>query len=361
MQLVEPPPRGGSITSERLLLAREAVTQRVRYRVESAPERWRADDDPNLARARYLQLPAGANPRSSALAARWRETAADDLTRIRRVLAHFREEPFRYTMEPGALGRDAVDAFLFDSRAGFCEHYAAALVVLARGMGIPARVVTGYYGGERNPLTGEWTIRQADAHAWAEVWIDGRGWMRVDPTAAIDPARIEPGLRTLRESAGEDLAELDWGSRVRFGLDAIASTWNQWVLAYDAQRQTRLLERLGLDGHDWRTTSGLLALTVGLCVTAVALVTLRRRRTTDPAVRCFETLCRKLARRGIVHRPAETPAQLLDRVRGQLAPEAVHHAEQIITLYSALHYGRPDSTHMHRVRHLRELVSTFRP
>lgn len=361
LRIVEPPPSGAVTTSEMLIVAREPVSRRVRYVVESDTGYRLAPDEARTDRDRYLRLPPGSDPRSVALARQWRDEVSDDLARLQRVLLHFRTEAFRYTLEPGTLGRDAVDEFLFSSRAGFCEHYAGALVILARAMGIPARVVTGYHGGERNPLDGVWTIRQSDAHAWAEVWIDGPGWIRVDPTSAIDPSRVEPDLRSRAGVAEGGGAELLWWTRIRFGADAVANAWNQWVLAYDTGRQERLLARLGLEGTDWRGVVGLLAATVAGCVGALALLTLRRRRTRDPTVRCYETFCRRLERRGIVRAAHETPGMLLTRARPALDPESARLAERIVALYEALRYGRPASEQAEGVRHLRELTGAFKP
>src|ERR1039457_5975328 len=111
-----------------------------------------------------------------------------------RALSYFREQGFVYTLEPPLLGRDSVDEFLFGSKSGFCEHYASSFVFLMRAAGVPARVVTGYQGGDINPVDGYMIVRQSDAHAWAEVWLKGRGWVRFDPTAAASPVRVESGI-----------------------------------------------------------------------------------------------------------------------------------------------------------------------
>ena len=185
----------------------------------------------------------------------------------------FRTQPFVYTLEPPRLADNAVDEFLFSTRKGFCEHYASAFTIVMRAAGIPARIVTGYQGGEFNPYGGYLIVRQSDAHAWSEVWIEGSGWRRVDPTAAVAPERIQGGL-IRAVSADEpvpgrlrDASEL-WMS-VELGWDAINDFWNQRVIRFDAQSQFDLLERLGLEEPDWRALG--LGLAASLAAFFVAL------------------------------------------------------------------------------------------
>jgi len=282
---IEPPPGlRVSLTADLQLVASAPLDARARYRAESSTQ-WQAGlNETRNSLQNWLELPAGFNPRTLALAAQWRaETlAADsvggrtpqrgevDLRLIERALAMFRQQPFRYTLQPPLLGRHSVDDFLFETRSGFCEHYAGAFVVLMRALDVPARIVTGYQGGERNPVDGWWLVRQADAHAWAEVWLDGRGWTRVDPTAAVAPERIERGVRLEPGFAGVpglDLAK-PLLATLRFRFDALANAWNQWLLSYDRGRQARLLERLGLTADDWRAIAGLLALSLTAIVGA---------------------------------------------------------------------------------------------
>ena len=190
----------------------------------------------------WLALPTGFNPRTVDMASRWRAEAGTgpgaDERLVDRALAMFGAQPFRYTLQPPLLGRDSVDDFLFGTRAGFCEHYASAFAVLMRALGIPARIVTGYQGGERNPVDGYWLVRQADAHAWAEVWLAGRGWVRVDPTAAVAPQRIESGLRLpLRGRRGRRRPSAIDGAAPVAEPRRDRNAWNQWVLSYDRNRQ----------------------------------------------------------------------------------------------------------------------------
>jgi len=189
-------PPDAVLLSDYALRTPRRLTERRRYSVESALA-YRADAVlEDWARRRDLRLPDGFNPRTHALATQWRNQFGDNATAIvQTALAMFRNQPFVYTLQPPLLGRNSVDEFLFDTQKGFCEHYASSFTVLMRAAGIPARVVTGYQGGEENPFADYFIIRQASAHAWSEVWLEGRGWVRVDPTAAVAPERIERGLQ----------------------------------------------------------------------------------------------------------------------------------------------------------------------
>ncbi|MFT4249310.1 MAG: transglutaminase-like domain-containing protein [Pseudomonas sp.] len=185
-----------------------------------------------------MRLPPGFNPRTLTLARQWRQQAgSDDAAVVQRMLAWIRTE-FAYTLDTPLPGHDSVDEFLFQQKAGFCEHFSSAFVVAMRAAGIPARVVTGYAGGVRNPLGGYWIVRRMDAHAhaWAEVWLAGRGWVRVDPTAAVAPERIYDTLEDrLGQGQGAGDAATEW--RVGDVGDWLRREWNELVLSFDAQRQ----------------------------------------------------------------------------------------------------------------------------
>ena len=211
-----------------------------------------------------------------------RAQSASNLEAVNSVLNLFRTQLFFYTLVPPELGRDPVDEFLFETRRGFCEHYASAFVFLMRAAGVPARVVTGYQGGEMNPLGDYLIVRQSEAHAWAEVWLEGQGWRRVDPTAAVSPARIEVGVAAALPQ-GEPLplavrGDLRFFKQLRFTLDAVTNSWNQWVLGYTPDRQLHLMERLGLGKPTWQTLIVLLMCMAGAVLLVLALMILRRLR-----------------------------------------------------------------------------------
>lgn len=336
---------GGEVVLDGTMAPRwsRPVTNRIRYRAESyARYRLEPRATPNDLR-RWLRLPDGFNPRMRALADDWRTRYPDESAgdRVQRILTMFREQPFRYTLQPPGLGRDTVDEFLFDSRAGFCEHYTSAFVNLMRALGVPSRVVTGYQGAEPSPVDDYHVVRQSDAHAWAEVWLEGEGWVRVDPTAAVAPERIETGAR-LRDESAPRAGDGTLGGlmeSLRLNLDVIAHRWNQWVLQFDSGSQRRLLERLGMPDGDWRSLSGLLALATLLMIGASALFALKPRPRRDPIGDAWRDFCAKLAASGLPRAPHETAGAFLARIGHTLPPAARNEAARIVALYTRLRYG----------------------
>ena len=188
------PEREARSTYDFQLVARQLITRVTSYRLRSYPAYVAGVELPTSLRNRDLQLPADGNPRTLALGRELARRHADPSAIAGELLRKFRNEEYHYTLDPPRLAENAVDEFLFDTRSGFCEHYAAAFTMVMRAAGVPARIVTGYQGGEFNPLGGYLLVRQSDAHAWSEIWVAGRGWLRVDPTAAVAPDRIERGI-----------------------------------------------------------------------------------------------------------------------------------------------------------------------
>jgi len=292
-----------------------------RWRLQSAPPIRFESDLPLIERRYALALPAGFNPRTLALAHQWRAEAGagNDAAIVNRALAWI-ERDFAYTLETPLLGRHTVDEFLFDQKAGFCEHFSSSFVVLMRAAGIPARVVTGYAGGYRNPLGDYWLVRRSDAHAWAEVWLRGRGWVRVDPTAAVAPERIYDTLES-RSFAGSGLE----GVR-SFGdvTDWMRRGWNDLVVSFDAQRQERLLSPLGVDRLDWRTLIVMLAGAIALGLLWMVWLSRRSERERDPVLRAWHRLGRRYRRFGLERMPSEPASTWVSRVaaaRPDLAAE----------------------------------------
>ncbi|MGH8426963.1 MAG: transglutaminase TgpA family protein [Gammaproteobacteria bacterium] len=297
-------------------------------------------------RAAALELPPGIDPRARALAAQWRRESATPQALVFRALAWFRDKPYYYTLTPPTLsGPNRVDEFLFTTRRGFCEHYASAFAVLMRAAGLPSRIVTGYAGGTVNPYDGWLVVRQADAHAWDEVWFAGRGWVRVDPTAVIPAARVEPSARAAAASGAGAMAGLyaaQGGLLRHIGelWDAANTAWTQYVVGYGPELQQRLLERFGLGG----STPFVLAIAMiaaafagGFVVFLLSLLR-PRRRASDAPRRLYERWCRRLARRGVARSPYEGPLAFLARIavaRPALYPEA----EAVTLLYVRARYG----------------------
>ncbi len=342
-------PEGARVAPGYQLLARTPVRTRQRYAMRSYPGLAAGIDEPLAVLEAARRIPAGANPRSRELAARWRAEAADgdELAVVRRALEHFRREAFVYTLSPPLLGKnDGIDEFLFATRRGFCEHYAGAFVFLMRAAGIPARVVTGYQGGEPNPVDGYLLVRQSDAHAWAEVWIARRGWMRIDPTAAVSPSRIESGIAAA-VPAGDPLpflvgADAGWLRALRFRWEALGNAWNQWIIGYNLERQRELLTRLGMRDPDWRSAAAAMAVLTGVLLLVLAAWAAHEYRRQDRAARAWAAFSRKMARAGLARRPEEGPLDYARRIAAA-APGLAQRSARIAQLYAELRYGpHPD-------------------
>ncbi len=341
------------------------VRERIRYEATSWPHYHTGTLEPQLRKA-ALQLPGLVSPRVQALVKDWRTRADSDHAVVQQALDYFNTQPFVYTLRPPRLGDDPVDEFLFGTRRGFCEHYAAAFVVLMRSSGIPARVVTGYQGGEYNPVGDYWLIRQADAHAWAEVWLPDAGWLRVDPTAAVAPERIEHALDLDLQESGAParfrLAETgllahSW-RRLQFAVDAVNNNWNQWVLSYGPQRQLELLAALGFKQASWREMALSLLLLTGTCLLAVALwMLVKTPGPSDPVLQAWQRFCQRLARLGVRRAPSEGPRDLARRAMAA-HPELGAQVRSITDLYIRLRYGR-SSQDSHAVRQLQQRVRRF--
>jgi transglutaminase-like putative cysteine protease len=313
---------------------------------------------------RALRLPPGSNPRTAALARDMRKAAQDDQDYINAVLRMFRIQNFFYTTLPPRLGTNPVDEFLFTTRAGFCEHYASSFVVLMRAAGIPARVVTGYQGGELNYIGNYLIVRQADAHAWAEVWLGDKGWLRVDPTAAVSPARIEEGIAAALPQ-GEPLPLLlqdkyAWLQRARLTWDSAANSWNQLVLGYTSDRQQQLLRRAGIDDATWEKLAAIMFTITGVVMLLVSALILRQLRTArpDPVAAAYARFCNRLARLGLARHPSEGPDAFRKRAIA-VHPEFALPVNIISDLYIRLRYG--NSTHTDDLPQFRHAVKSFRP
>ncbi len=321
--------------------ARAPVSNRQRYRFSSVLD-YRFNSEENQAvLQRNLALPPGGNPRAVELARRWRAEDSSPRVLIDKALDLFARE-FFYTLRPPLLGENGIDEFLFTTRRGFCEHYAAAFVVLMRAGGVPARVVTGYQGGERNPVDGYLVVRQSDAHAWAEVWLAGRGWVRIDPTAAVSPDRIETGIIDALP-AGEPLPALlqlraDWMLTLRYRWEALNNAWNQQVLGFDRERQRDLLARFGISDADWRDLAIALGTATGLLLAASLAWALHHRPRHDPALRLWQKALRQLARRQVHCAPWETPLALTTRVATE-RPELAAPLARVVEAYLLARYG----------------------
>lgn len=338
----------------------EPVRLRSRFALRSTTDYRAGIDESSSLLQTSLRLPRQGNPRARELATRWREKHGNPGKIAAEALQLFRQENFFYTLHPPLLGDNAIDEFLFETRSGFCEHYASAFVFLMRAAGVPARVVAGYQGGEFNPVDSYLVVRQSDAHAWAEIWIAGQGWQRVDPTAAIAPSRVEQGIAAALPE-GETLPtmariDLDWLRQLRYRWEAVNNRWNQWVLGYNPERQREMLSRLGLGDIDWRGMTALLAALCGVTLLGVTAWTLWQRPHQDPAQRAWNRFCQKLRKLGVSPREVwEGPLNYAQRVAGT-QPQWGDIAHEAATNYAAARYGQPGSAQRAGLHRLREMT-----
>jgi transglutaminase-like putative cysteine protease len=341
------------------LVSPGGVDRRMAYRARSSGGGTLSTAPPD---ATLLGIAGQRNPETQALAARLRAETGSDREYLLAILRRFRHEEFFYTLSPGTLGAEPIDDFLFRRRQGFCEHYASAFTLLARAGGLPARVVTGYQGGDWNPVGGYWVVRQSNAHAWSEVWLDGR-WERFDPTAAVAPQRIEAGLDAALPDGATDGLPLAGSQRlldaVALRWDALNASWDRFVLAFGPEQQAELLEQLG-----WRAPSGrdiALACTAAtsfllLLFTAARLG--RPRPARDPLGEAWQELTGKLGRLTRPPAPHEDPSEYVAAVAA-LRPDLATPARSLAGRYLALRYDAPAATP--DIAAFRRDVRRFRP
>lgn len=353
------------LTADYTLMRRDPVSRPIDVPITSHTRvTWTAPLSRSL-RARDTRIPPNQNPRTLRLAQSMRQEYPDDAQYVSAVLAMFTRQAFYYTLTPPRLADNSVDAFLFDSKRGFCEHYASAFAVLMRAAGIPARVVTGYQGGSFNRFADYWIVRQSDAHAWDEIWIDGRGWLRVDPTSAIAAERVEQdvsdALNAEQGSPSGWQRRIPWFADARLRLDALRQLWRQRILFFDQQSQQDLLGWLNIGEPDWQKLVLLLAgaLTLVLC-----WLTWTVRREIDHAPRdalgrAYSRLCAKLAAAGLPRRPhegAEDYAARIARQRPDLGPQVA----ALCRRYSTLRYAAAPAANI-TVNEFHAAVRAFRP
>ncbi len=306
-------PQGTRLSWDYTLEAGSPIASVSRWRMDAAPPRRFEPQLLPFVRASALRLPEGFNPRTVALGRQWRREAGagGDAAIVGRAMAMVRAE-FGYTLSTPLPGRHSADEFLFEWKQGFCEHFSSAFVILMRAAGIPARVVTGYAGGYRNPIGGYWIVRNSDAHAWAEVWLEGRGWVRVDPTAAVAPERIYDTIAD-RAGAGGFGALPGLGPVLDVG-DWLRRGWNDLVLGFDATRQMAMLRPLGLEGAGARGLIGLFAGGAVLALAWMLWLTARAERSGDAVVAAWRRLGARYAKLGLARAPHEPSLRWAQRV-----------------------------------------------
>ncbi|MFM2252347.1 MAG: hypothetical protein RJB68_684 [Pseudomonadota bacterium] len=329
--------------------ANQPIADLVRYRATSYPEYRHGPNRLAVGLQDYLDLPPGFNPRTLQLAADLRRqpglATAGAQTLVDTVMDKLRTGGYEYTLEPGVYGTHTADEFWFDRKAGFCEHIASSFVLLMRALDVPARIVTGYQGGQVNNVDSFWTVRQSDAHAWAEVWMAGRGWVRVDPTSAVSPSRTgtfqrlapQPGVLAQALNA----VSPGFTFNLRALWEATNNRWNQWVLNYSQAKQMDLLRNLGFSAPDWQDLSTvLIGLIVAASLTGAGWNWWNRLRR-DPWMQALETARQQVKATGLPVVPGCTPRALALLL--QTDPRANPLAVQWLLQLEALRYGKTDA------------------
>ncbi len=340
------------------IFANKPVNDALNYTLRSAVRYRLQGELDDRARRLGLQRPIGFNPRTLALATQWRQRfGSNDAAIVQAALSLFHDGGFRYTLAPAPLGRDSVDDFLFFTHEGFCEHYSSAFTILMRDAGIPARVVTGYQGGYWNKFGNYLLVRNSDAHAWSEVWLAGRGWVRVDPTGAVRPERVTLGASA---AAGDQLSwyRNDWLQGIRNHWDIVNRWWDQGVVGFDALRQRGLLTPFGVRDVDTATLGVLLAIGSVLFIAIGLGWALLQRKPRDELLGALRELERKLARRGIARRVSEGPQHYLSRAARAL-PQQRDELATLMDLYLELRYAN-DTPAPEPLRAFRRAVREFR-
>jgi hypothetical protein len=369
-------PRGARILPGRIFQSNWPISKIIRYGVVSSLQPKNPESLSRIHKRWALQLPSDRESRLIDLGRSWGEEAASDAAVVQRALDHFRDSDFTYTLRPGAMDEEQpLEDFFFNKRQGFCEHYAAAFALLMRGAGVPTRMVLGYQGGEYNTVGEYLLVRQSDAHAWCEVWLEGEGWKRVDPTAAVSPERVEYGMdissrmASMRGSRDDDGSDAVQRAMRRTFLrkvlrfleqhwDNINNKWDLWIMTYDRFRQRDILRALGLSGFNRWSLLVVLLIVVPTLFYAISLLLKRQTTVVDPLVKYYRLFHRKTAKIGVKPAPWEGPLDFRLRAVDAL-PHRAKTIHQIIDLYINLRFGKLPVTR-ETLKQFKRLVKKFK-
>ena len=346
-------------------LVNKPITELTRYKAQSYTNFRHGPVQSVIGLREFVELPPGFNPRTLSQALKIRAEPqfanAGSAVLVDYVLDRLRTGGYTYTLEPGVYGPNTADDFWYNRKEGFCEHIASAFVILMRALDIPARVVTGYQGGEQNSVDGFWVVRQSDAHAWAEVWYEGRGWVRVDPTSAVSPGRtgafqrlaLPPGV------VAQALGNISPAFSLQFRAtwEAINNGWNQWVLNYSQGKQLGLLKSIGFESPSWEDLSYVLIGIIVAVSLAGALWTLWERTQHDPWLRLLARARKQLTKAGIDSTPANTPRQLASLLNAK--GHANQHTHAWLMALEQQRYAVSPSSQRHSLRQLEQQFKTL--
>ena len=354
-------PRGAMLVRGDYIWSVQPIRKTRRYEVVSSPEVTRNDLTP-YERKEALELPASISPAVRELAQSWVAQNSNSRAIINSAFQFFRTQGFRYSLSPGEYKKDDLEQFLFHRRVGFCEHYAASFATLMRLAGIPARVVVGYLGGEYNDLGDFFLVRQADTHAWCEVWLPESGWMRLDPTNVVAPGRASLDLNSFldgRIASGQmesrrsaflaRLARSAIFTNIRLAWETLNYQWDTRLLGFDADVQDVFLSSIGIAKHGpYLLIVEVLAIAVALLVIYFGWMQLGTRSRVNRVKVLYERFCRKIARLGAQRHPWEGPSDFSMRA-AQLLPHESERIRQISNTYVSLRYApEPDAIMLDR-------------
>jgi transglutaminase-like putative cysteine protease len=358
-------PAGATLLSDMQMRYRRPLTERLRYDMTSYLD-YRFGLGANKVQLEAaLKFDEARNPRTVALGRQWAAENPDPRAVLSKAAVLYNSGTFAYTLEPPLLNRqDPFDDFLFNSKQGFCEHYAGSFTLLMRAAGVPARVVTGYQGGEVNPLNGELIVRQADAHAWSEIWVADQGWVRIDPTASVSPMRVENGVNAAMGPIGilPALIQADPTGLIgnmRYAWHAMNSQWDEWVVGYNLDRQRQFFTNLGYPSVDWSTLGfWLVAAIIGVGIAvSIGLLLHERPPRREASLLAWNRFCAKMASAGLARAPQEGPLDYLARLTNA-RPALAAPAREITRRYIDARYGNGASRD--ELRALARMVREFR-
>jgi len=358
-------PGVGQISSNYELYADKPVSQRKQYRVISSLQ-YRT---PELSQRQWQEttnVPDNIGQKLLNFATQLRQQHRSDRAVINAMLEYFRNQEFYYTLQPRPLGQKPMQQFLFDTREGFCEHYASAFTIVMRAAGIPARIVTGYLSSEVNPYGDYLVVRQSDAHAWSEVWLEEEGWVRIDPTARVAPERIRQGLDALPEFStspvllGDNTAPARAWLKLSRSWDAMNHAWYQFVLGYDYKKQKELLEKFGLAQSHIVQTVMIILVIIGVLIAVFSFFMLRPARKHDTIGALYDRFCNMMAKHGLPRLDHEGPSDYRSRLVAKY-PAQAHLFTTIFSNYIRQRYSkRPQSGAEYRMRNALRLLQKTR-
>jgi transglutaminase-like putative cysteine protease len=345
-----PPGFDVAMTGELQWIASRPAVDLVRYQAVSHVNFRHGPQHRILVPPEYSQLPPGFNPRTIELAGTlMRENPSGDaLALVQAALRQLRTGGYVYTLDPGVYGPHTADEFWFDRKEGFCEHIASAFVVLMRAMSIPARIVTGYQGGEPNSVDGYWVVRQRDAHAWTEVWLENRGWVRVDPTGVVAPGRTGAFQRLAAPrgvlASAADTVNPRLSALLRATWEAMNNRWNQWILNYTQSRQLNLLRNLGFDSPSWEDLARVLLMVTVVVALGGAAWSWWDRLQHDPWLRLLGRARKRLRQAGLDIGAAAPPREIAHLVITRFGQDARGLADWLLKLEAQRYARVPGAT-----------------